>query len=636
MAKRIQYRRLVWLGLLLSVAFAGLGYRLIDLQVLRHEELSIKAQQNTQREFLLEPRRGDILDIKGNVLATSVFVKRVYADPTLIGTNQAQVAHVLAPLLQTNEAVLAQELTPALHRVMINGVITNIYNRRVCLSKRVPLETWGKVRAAMTSLVFARDEKLLARAQRNYYNSLRLIAISAEDEQLRFYPSQKLASHVVGFAIPKEKEFDEATVREIKGRDGIERNFDAKLSGVRGWRRTETDGKRREVVTLREQDVEPRDGDNVVLTIDSVIQHIVETALADAMEKHSPISISGIVVRPGTGEILAMATLPNYDPNEVSHPCYDAMRNRVITDMAEPGSTFKIVVVSGALNESLVRLTDTFDCEDGLWIYAERKLHDHKRYGILSVEQIITKSSNIGAAKIGLKMGEDHLADYIYNFGFGQNTGIPLPGEMPGSIQKAKWTKVSIAQIPMGQGISVTRLQMIMAMCAIANKGILMHPMLVDRLEDSDHNVVKYSPQRVRAVISESTARQMVQALKTVVTPDGTAPEAALAHYIVAGKTGTAQKFEHGTYVNKFFSSFIGFFPADNPELCISVTMDEPKEGHYGGQVAGPVFKQIAEAAANYLNIRPDQQATAAVAVRPENKAAPVDDQVLKTAARSP
>jgi cell division protein FtsI/penicillin-binding protein 2 len=184
-----------------------------------------------------------------------------------------------------------------------------------------------------------------------------------------------------------------------------------------------------------------------------------------------------------------------------------------------------------------------------------------------------------------------------------------LPGESPGILHPLKnWSKVSIAQIPMGQGIAVTRMQMIMSMCAIANGGWLMRPMLIDRLEDGEHRVVaKYEPQRVRQVISEATAKQMVTALKTVPTPEGTAPNAALEHYTVAGKTGTAQKAEHGNYIpGKYFSSFIGFFPADNPELCISVTMDEPKGGHYGGQTAAPVFHQIAERAANYLNIRPE------------------------------
>jgi cell division protein FtsI/penicillin-binding protein 2 len=227
----------------------------------------------------------------------------------------------------------------------------------------------------------------------------------------------------------------------------------------------------------------------------------------------------------------------------------------------------------------------------------------------LTVQQIIMKSSNIGAAKVGIKMGEDRLYNYISNYGFGSRTGLPLPGEVVGINRPVKnWSKVSVAQIPMGQGIAVTRLQMAMAMCAIANDGVLMRPMLINRLEDSDGNtVVRYSPQSVRRIISDEAAKDTVEALKTVVSAEGTAAKAAMEHYTVAGKTGTAQKVEDGRYVHgKYISSFIGFFPADNPELCISIVLDEPKEGYYGGQVAGPVFREIAERTANYLNIKPD------------------------------
>jgi cell division protein FtsI/penicillin-binding protein 2 len=303
-----------------------------------------------------------------------------------------------------------------------------------------------------------------------------------------------------------------------------------------------------------------------------------------------------------------MATLPNYDPNNLNHSTPDTRRNRVITDVAEPGSTFKIVVVSGALNEGVARLNDRFDCEHGHFVFAGRTLHDHEPYGVLSVSEIIAHSSNIGAAKVGIQLGEDRLYNYIRDFGFGTETGIPLLGEVVGRVYSLKkWSKVSIAQIPMGQGLSVTRLQMTMAMCAIANHGVLMRPMLVDRLEDREHNLVaQYSPQRVRQVIGDAAAREMVTALKVVATTNGTAPKAALKHYTVAGKTGTAQKVENGVYVhNKFFASFIGFFPADNPEVCISITMDEPDvhKGYYGGQAAAPVFAQIAERVASYLNI---------------------------------
>jgi len=634
MGKELQYRRLFLLALLLVGAFAVLAYRLVDLQLFRHEELQARSQQNTQREMLLEPRRGDILDARGNLLATSVYVKTVCADPSLLGNRPAEVARVLAPLLQESQATLLQKLMPRLRQNQKGETVTNRYVR---LKQKIPLETWQQIQTTMKNLSFGLDERKLPPDERAFYRALRQKAIFARDEQLRFYPNQALAAHVLGFATAEENEMDDTPIIQLTGKDGIEKSFDTKLEGVRGWRVTETDRQRRELVTWREQDVQPRDGLNVVLTIDSVIQSSVEQALAEAMEKHSPQSISAIVVRPRTGEILALATLPNFDPNHPGAASLDARRNRVVTDTAEPGSTFKIVVVSGALNEQLVTLSDTFDCEHGHFYYAGRTLHDHEAYGVLTVENIIAKSSNIGAAKVALRMGEQRLYDYIRNFGFGSQTGIPLPAEVVGRVYAVeKWSKVSIAQIPMGQGLSVTRLQMIMAMCAIANGGWLMRPMLVDRLEDHEHKLVaKYSPQPVRQVMSDTAAKQMVTALKSVVSPEGTAPKAALEHYTVAGKTGTAQKVEHGVYVHdKFFSSFVGFFPADRPELCISVMMDEPKQGYYGGQTAAPVFKQIAERAANYLNLRPEDGEPPSA---PDNLTAPNDNRPIKTAvARAP
>src|SRR5206468_12924230 len=306
-------------------------------------------------------------------------------------------------------------------------------------------------------------------------------AVFGEEEPLRVYPNHALAAHVLGFVGAEEREINDSPIRDTVGKEGIELTFNSKLAGVRGWRVTEKDRRHQEVVSMREQEVEPRDGLNVVLTIDSAIQFIVEAALAEGMEKNSPLSISGIVVRPRTGEILAMATLPNFDPNHLEAASVEMRRNRIITDAPEPGSTFKIVVVSGALNDGTVRLTDTFFCENRHFWFRGKELHDHESYGVLPVETIISKSSNIGAAKIGIKMGEERLFEYIKDFGFGSRTGIPLPGESGGIVHSlTNWSKVSIAQIPMGQGIAATRLQMMMAMCAIANRGWLMRPMLVD------------------------------------------------------------------------------------------------------------------------------------------------------------
>ena len=608
MNNRWQIKRALLLLLFLTAAFAGLGYRLVDLQVLRHDELTRLQQDNTQREIWQAPRRGDILDAHGNLLASSVPVKTICADPSLIGNQQTVVAHALAPLLQMPETELYQKLFVHVFKDEKGQIVTNDLHY-VRLQKNIPDETWQKIQDTMSQLNFGVDEKGLSKADREFYRNLRQYAIFAEPGEMRIYPNGALASQVLGFCNAEDIAMDSHVFSRIVGRDGIELSLNSKLSGVAGWRVTETDSKQHELVALRDENVEPHDGLNVVLTIDSVIQDILEKSLATAMKEHGPRSITGIVIRPSTGEILGMATLPNYDPNQPSTISTET-RDRCITDVMEPGSTFKIVVVSGALNEGVVHLNDPFDCEHGHFAYAGRILHDHEPFGTLTTEGIITKSSNIGAAKIGIKLGEDRLYDYAADYGFGERTGIPLPGEVGGILHPVKdWSKVSIAQIPMGHGVAVTRLQMIMAMCALANNGWLMHPMLVKCLEDRDGNIVQqYAPQHVRQVVSEQTDKEMIEALKTVPTPEGTAPGAAMKDYVVAGKTGTAQKVENGAYASdKFVASFIGFFPADNPQVCISIVMDEPKEGYYGGLVCGPVFREVAERCASYLNIPPDE-----------------------------
>lgn len=602
MAKAAQFRRLITLTVVLIGALALLACRLVELQVWRHDELRAASKKNTQHSFLRAPLRGQIRDARGTPLALSVAGKIVCANPMLIRDKQREVARILAPLLQTNEAYLVDRLQP---RVRQNGEKPGVDVLSVVLKSKVPLDTWQQIEQAMKQLDFGLEEKKASQRERSFYNALRRRAIFAYDDALRIYPNQSLAAHIIGYV-----EGDQLQ----SGKDGIELAFNSKLRGIPGWRRTERDIRQRELVAFRDQDVEPRDGLNVVLTIDSALQNIVETELAEGMNKHSPISISATMVRPRTGEILAMATLPTFDPNHPGGSPLDTLRNRIIADQAEPGSTFKIVVVSAALNENLIRLTDQFDCERGKFFYAGRILHDHGSYGLLDVETIISRSSNIGAAKIGIRLGENSLYQYMRNFGFGSQTGIPLPGEARGTVHPVKnWSKVSIAQIPMGHGVAVTPLQMVMAMSAIANNGKLMRPMLVDRLEDDEGRVVvRYQPQPVRQVISEAAARETISALKAVIAAAGTGNKARLDNYTVAGKTGTAQKIVNGLYSNtRHFSSFIGFFPADNPEVCISVVMDEPKGEDYGSKTAAPVFRNIAERAAHYLNVRPDIEAEA-------------------------
>jgi len=602
---------------MVMLAFIGLGFRLVDLQVWRHDELAALAEQSAQEEIFQPARRGEILDANGNVLATTIPVETVCADPMLIGNQQAAVARALAPLLGANEADLFQRLQPRIYKNENGETVTNRY---VVLQRKVSEDTWQKIYAAMTNLPLAVDEGKMTKTERGQFAdfayNLRRYAVFGEPDQLRVYPNGALASHVLGFVSSEELSNHTS---QLVGVAGIEKSFNSKLSGVSGWLVTGVDSSDRQLVPLRDEDVSARDGLTVVLTIDSAIQNIVQTALAEAMKEHDPVSITGIVIRPQTGEILAMASLPDFDPNHPGDSPPDALRDRCISDVMEPGSTFKTIVISGALNEHVVTLNDTFFCENGVFHYGGITLHDaeHDHFGNLTVEQILEKSSNIGASKIGILLGAPRLYDYMTRYGLGSLTGIPLPDES--SAQNFvrppdKWGKYSIAQIPMGQGVAVTRLQMAMVVSAIANGGVLMRPMLVKRLQDSSGNVIQqYEPQAVRRVISEDTAKQMVQALETVVSDEGTAPKARLDDYVVAGKTGTAQKVINGSYSDdRFVVTFIGFFPADNPQLCISIVMDAPKEGGhaFGGALCGPVFHEIAERCASYLNIPPDKNFT--------------------------
>ena len=589
------------------LAFACLGARLVDLQVLKHDQLLVEAQRKTERKIWQPAKRGDILDANGNPLATSIPVKTVWVNPQLLITqtnlpNAAQFfAHAIAPLLQMDEAKILQQMQPRFHPTA-SGMTTNQY---AVVKRLVNEPVWQQLQATLKTLPSHVDTRGWKKSRLQALTNLCCSFIGADSEQMRVYPNGALAGQVVGFTAARDTTNH---APGLVGCDGLEKTFDAKLAGVDGWRVTEVDRAAHERASERDEDVQARDGLNVVLTVDAAVQHIVEEALAEGMQKHTPKSITGIVMRPKTGEILAMASLPNYDANQSKTITTEA-RNRVITDVVEPGSTFKIVVVSGALNNGVVQLNDPVNCENGAFSFAGRVLHDHERLTMETVKSVITKSSNIGAAKIGIKLGEQNLYDYIWNYGFGQRTGIPLPGELAGIVYPVKkWSKVSIAQIPMGHGVAVTRLQMLYAMAAIANDGWLMRPMLVSRLQLRDGAVVqRYLPERVRKTISDEAVKKMIEALKTVPAPGGTAPDAALKNYVAAGKTGTAQKVENGTYATgKYISSFIGFFPADQPEICISVVMDEPKEGYYGGKVCGPVFRDIAERCASYLNIAPD------------------------------
>ncbi|HNQ90655.1 MAG TPA: penicillin-binding protein 2 [Verrucomicrobiota bacterium] len=587
-------RTLGGLGFAVLLAFVGLGLWIADIQILQHERLAKLAADNLRRKAPRPARRGAILDSRGTVLATSIPTKTVCADPSLIFTQRVLVARTIAPLLDLPESQVLRQLEPRLRKGPSGLWLTNCY---VVLKHKVPLERWQQITQAMAGLDLGIQGKRLRSSLKLAIHALRTKAIFSVDDHLRQYPSRSLAASVLGFVASGELGTDNGSVFEDHGVTGIELTFDNVLSGVHGWRTT-TD------------ELAPRHGLNVVLTLDARVQHAVEEELARTLEKYRAASACCIVVRPRTGEILALANLPGFDPNRPG-ASPNGQRNHAIADLFEPGSTFKIVTITTALNDRLLRLEDTVHCENGRWLYANRYLHDHHPYGVLSFEKVITKSSNIGTAKAALRLGPARLYETITNFGFGRITGIPLPAESAGVVRPTNlWNRLSVTRIPIGHEVSATPLQMVMAMAAIATGGTLMQPKLVDRLVDEHGTPVRVFPNvALRQVATETACAQMTRALKTVASEEGTARTAQLDYYSVAGKTGTTEKFSNGTYKSsKYYASFIGFLPADHPELCIIVGVDEPdpRVGHMGGAVAAPVFAAVAERTANYLRLPPD------------------------------
>jgi cell division protein FtsI (penicillin-binding protein 3)/stage V sporulation protein D (sporulation-specific penicillin-binding protein) len=366
------------------------------------------------------------------------------------------------------------------------------------------------------------------------------------------------------------------------------------------------------MVGFRKHSRDAQDGCNIRLTVDTAIQRFVETALDETMAQWKPESATCIVMRPKTGEILAMANKPDFDPNQSSKATIDETRNRAITNIVEPGSTFKIVTVASALNEKLVDLSTQIFCENGAWKYNGTVLHDHKQFGTLTVEEGLAESSNILAGKLGVRLGEKRFYEYIRKFGFGERTGVMLPGEIRGLLEPVyKWSKISISHIPMGHEVGVTPLQMACAMSTLANNGKMMLPQIVKQVEDEEGNVVqKFEPTEVRQVVSEETARTIRRAMMEVVSAKGTAPKAAVEGQTVGGKTGTAEKFnpKGGYFKDKYVVSFIGFLPAENPEFVVLVMVDDakaPEKENYGGTICAPVFSQIAGFIARQLDLPP-------------------------------
>jgi cell division protein FtsI (penicillin-binding protein 3)/stage V sporulation protein D (sporulation-specific penicillin-binding protein) len=467
-----------------------------------------------------------------------------------------------------------------------------------------------------------------ANALREKLRAGNLRGIYFEHDATRIYPNGSMLCHVIGFT-----DFDH------HGIQGVEASMEEYLHGQDGYRFIEHNRAGQEIVPYRGQERAPRDGYQIHLTVDLGLQNIVENEIDAAMAQYFPQKATIILMRPQTGEILAMANRPHFDLNLRSEARPDQMKNRAIIDMMEPGSTFKIVAAAAALNERKVRPDSSIFCENGLWNFGGTALHDHRSFSYLSVREILIKSSNIGAAKLGLSVGEQKFYEYIRGFGFGERTGIELPGEINGLIRSPKsWSKISITRIPMGHEIGVTPLQMTVAMATIANGGKLIMPRIVKSITTSDgKSISSLSPVVLRQVISPETAREIGDALRGVVSDSGTAAAAAVPGFTIAGKTGTAQKVDpRGGYEEgKYVVSFAGYLPAEHPEFVGLVVLDDAHtskpELNYGGLVAGPIFSHLAEKAARYLDLEPHEEIRKALPVERVEKPPPAE-RVRKTA----
>ncbi|HVD95187.1 MAG TPA: penicillin-binding protein 2 [Candidatus Limnocylindria bacterium] len=582
---------------LVCAAFIGLfsifSFRLIYLQAIKHDEYAGLAAEKHVYKQIIYAERGTILDTNNEVLAHNVPVETVIADATHLNNREATL-DLLSKELGTPSGQLAEKLN---------------CGRRYIVIKREMSE-----RAANTL-----REKLRASNLRGIY---------FEHDATRIYPNGSMLCHVIGFT-----DFDH------RGIQGVEASMEEYLHGQDGYRFIEHNRAGQEIVPYRGQERAPRDGYQVHLTVDLGLQNIVENEIDAAMQQYSPQKATIILMRPQTGEILAMANRPHFDLNLRSEAKADQLKNRAIIDMMEPGSTFKIVAAAAALNERKVRPDSSIFCENGLWKFGGAALHDHRSFSYLSVRDILIKSSNIGAAKLALTVGEQKFYEYIRRFGFGERTGIELPGEINGLIRPPQsWSKISITRIPMGHEIGVTPLQMTAAMATIANGGKLVMPRIVKSITTLEGKTISsLSPVVLRQVISSETAREIGDALRGVVSDNGTAAAAAVPGFIIAGKTGTAQKvnprggYEQGKYV----VSFAGYLPAEHPEFVGLVVLDDAHtskpELNYGGLVAGPIFSRVAERAARYLDLEPHEEIRKAIPVaRVEKKTPP--ERVHKTA----
>jgi cell division protein FtsI (penicillin-binding protein 3) len=555
---RVHVRLLLVAGVALLWTTGVFG-RLSYLQLIKHGEYLARAQRQQQRTIEITPKRGIIYDRNLRALAMSVPVKSAFAVPAEIA-DESLAARLLSGVLGVPQDVLEARMASSRSFVWI--------------SRKLPPE---KVEAI---------------------EGLNLKGIYFQDENQRFYPKRDLAAHVLGFVDPDEK-----------GLAGIEYQLDSQIRSKSEKIVVMADARQR---WFDGSEAQRERGANVVLTLDEKIQYIAQRELLAAIEKTHAVAGSVIVMNPSTGEILAMANWPRFNPNAASEAAAESRMNRAVSALYEPGSTFKLITLAAAFDQDITRPSEVFDCENGAIYIAGHRIRDHKPFGLLSVADILAKSSDVGAIKIAVRLGAPKFYDYIRAFGFGSPTGVDLPGESRGLLHRLEnWSAISIGSVSMGQEIGVTPIQLITAVSAIANGGLLIKPHVVQQIKRGERVLptpVTLSGADPKRVIRPETAATLRRLMEGVVL-NGTGPLARLDGWTAAGKTGTAQKIDPATgrySPTQLIASFTGFAPISNPAVTILVSLDSPVGLHEGGQVAAPVFKRIAEQVLAYLDVPRD------------------------------
>lgn len=550
--------RIALFGLLFAVMGVWVVRRAWSLQLEQSDKLKEFADRNYLKAIQIPPARGRILDRNGKELAATARVESVFGNPRVLAHSKGAAAR-LAKALQLDAREVRKKLA----------------SRRyfTWLKRRVTPEEAAAVRA------------------------LQLPGVDFRPEPRRFYPLRSLGATVIGHA-----------GSDGRGLEGVELAYETYLRGKAATFQGVKDALGRELLVDGALDTSEVVGQDVVLSLDAYLTLVTETALGKAVEVHAARAAMAVVMDVPTGEILALASLPTFDPNNPAGASERGARNRVITDAFEPGSTMKTFTFAAALDARKIRPDELFDCENGRMKVGKYTIRDTHPLSVVPASEVYQQSSNIGTVKIARRIGKERLSEVLRGFGFGQRSGIGLPGERQGIVRPVeRWGEIGFANVAFGQGLTATPLQITAGFAAVAAGGVWRAPRLGLRVVDSEGRAVPLGPPpATRRVVSAEAAKQLLEIMAGVPTPLGTARLAAVPGYRVAGKTGTAQKVSNGRYdPDKWLASFVGIVPVDEPKLVISVFVDEPHPTHLGGKVAAPVFREIAEAALKYLNVPP-------------------------------